>query len=121
MTTDEFISVTTKVFGDFQAVVPNPQTRYVKYYINAYGNRQRGSTGNMAYNASKIVYPDSDTAIIYVDENIAPYVPYTNEEWISPKWKGKKNPNQGWFERAVEVVAKSLAKESGGKLIKKTE
>ena len=119
MTTAEFLNVTSEVLKDFQEAVPNPKTRYVSWYINAYGNKQRGSTGNMAYNASRIKYPDSNTAVIYVDEHIAPYVPYTNEVWISPKWKGKKNPNQGWFERARDIVIESLARRCGGEVIKK--
>ena len=30
------------------------------------------------------------------------YAIYTNEPWISPKWGGKQNPNQGWIERGIE-------------------
>ena len=26
------------------------------------------------------------------------YMPFTNEPWISPRWKGAKNPNEKWFE-----------------------
>lgn len=109
MTNKKFIDAVDGAFKKFQSAVPNPKTRYVGYYINAYGNRQKGSTGNMAFNASNVRYPNATTAIIYVDENIAPYVPYTNEAWISPFWKGKKNPNEGWFERAAELVATTVA------------
>ncbi len=105
-----FMQACGTAFKEFQAYVPNPKTRGVAYYINKYGNRQKGSTGNMAFNASKIEYPYKGVCVIYVDNKIAPYVPYTNEKWISPKWKGHKNPNEGWFERATIIVTNSIAK-----------
>lgn len=40
---------------------------------------------------------------IYVDEDTAPYMPYTNEPWISPKWHGRKNPNLYWFDDGVSA------------------
>lgn len=27
----------------------------------------------------------------------APHTVYTEEEWLSPRWNGKQNPNQGWI------------------------
>lgn len=53
--------------------------------------------GNMAFNSLKYKV-EGNYVIIYIDTNIAPYVPYTNEPWISPKWNGKKNPNQDWWD-----------------------
>ena len=53
-----------------------------------------------------------------VDESIAPYVPYTNEPWISEKWNGKKNPNEGWFERATGFVATYIAGRLQGRMEK---
>ena len=47
---------------------------------------------------------------------LAPYMPFTNEPWISPRWNGKKNPNEGWWENACENVIKILANKTGGKL-----
>ena len=108
MTEEEFKATCTDAFKEFQSLVPNPKTRYVKRYINAYGNWQRGSTGNMAFNASKLEFVSADEARIYVDDKIAPYVPYTNEPWIAAKWKGHKNPNEGWFNRAAKAIAKSI-------------
>lgn len=66
-------------------------------------------TGNMRYNATKVENLGGGKWRLYVDEEIAPYVPYTNEPWISPKWNGKKNPNQGWFERATDLVARYIS------------
>lgn len=105
-----FMSGCETAFNAFKDYVPNPKTRGVGYYKNAYGNWQRKSTGNMAFNASKIEFPSPKVCKIYTDDKIAPSVPFTNEKWISPKWKGHKNPNEGWFGRVTFVVAKSLAK-----------
>lgn len=58
-------------------------------------------TGNLAHNALRIEYVTPNKCRIYIDQNIAPYMPYTNEKWISPKWNGKKNPNEGWWQGAV--------------------
>lgn len=59
-------------------------------------------TGNLAFDSIRYVFTSPTRAVVYVDTKIAPYVPYTNEPWISPRWKGKKNPNEKWFERGVE-------------------
>lgn len=84
MTKKEFfrlcISIVEEMRADF---VPNPKTRY------------KTSTGNMAFNALKYRI-DGNAFIVYVDEDIAPYVWYTLKPWLSPKWHGKRNPNQDW-------------------------
>lgn len=79
----------------------------------------RPVTGNMKYNATRIEHLGKNTSKVFVDENIAPYVPYTNEPWISPRWKGTKNPNEGWFDDFVEQYATLLAQALGGTLVKK--
>lgn len=62
-------------------------------------------TGNLRNNALKLEFSaDGKTCKIWVDESIAYYMPYTNEKWISPKWRGKQNPNQNWWQRAAERV-----------------
>lgn len=81
---------------------------------------ERITTGNLKFNAMKVMH-EADTSRVFVDENIAPYMPYTNEPWISPKWKGAKNPNENWFEKFVKIFAKQLADELGGKLHIKKE
>ena len=72
-------------------------------------------TGNMAFNALKYEIRD-DMIDISVDPNIAPYVPYTNEPWLSEKWHGKKNPNEGWWRRFADEFAKRLATNLKGEL-----
>ena len=47
---------------------------------------------------------------------LAPYMPFTNEVWLSPKWNGKRNPNQGWWNNAIEMVIVFIAKRLGGVL-----
>ena len=71
-------------------------------------------TGNLQDSAIKVVAVSENEVRIYVDEAVAPYVPYTNEPWLSPKWNGKKNPNEGWFDRAAEAVAQAIAAQLGG-------
>ena len=79
-----------------------------------YPNRQ--VTGNMKFNATKVEYLGK-TSRIFVDENIAPYVPYTNEPWVSPRWNGTQNPNENWFDDFTLAFAQQLARELGGTLI----
>lgn len=68
----------------------------------------RKVTGNLKYNGIRIEKINNGYKI-YIDENIAPYMPFTNEEWVSPKWKGAKNPNEKWFDKValsmVQVIA----------------
>ena len=65
-------------------------------------------TGNLADNGVRFRWIDEETFEIYVDESIAPYMPYTNEPWISPKWNGKKNPNEAWWQDAIELCKQHL-------------
>ena len=89
-------------------------------------------TGNLRYNAIKYKWLSDTRFEIYVDvgdttafvsgepylKGQAPYMPFTNEEWISPRWNGKKNPNQDWWNKAIELVIKFIAKRLGGLLEK---
>lgn len=74
-------------------------------------------TGNLKYNALKVM-KSPDGVLVYVDENIAPYMPFTNERWISPRWKGAKNPNEKWWEKMGEKFIVDLARELNGDLKK---
>lgn len=73
-------------------------------------------TGNLAINAITIEFPSPDVCIIYVDESIAPYMPFTTKPWISPKWNGKKNPNEGWWQAAGELIVEYVAQQVEGKV-----
>lgn len=104
MTRQEIIKACIAVVEEMRADwVPNPKTRY------------KTSTGNMAFNALK--YREEGNAfIVYIDDAIAPYFPYTEYPWISPRWNGKSNPNEGWVERFQEEFARRLAQRLGGKI-----
>ena len=72
-------------------------------------------TGNLRYNA--MTYEILKTrANIYVDEKIAPYMKYTNENWnnFRPPLYGKQNPNEGWWDRAAHDAVYVLANMLGG-------
>ena len=73
-------------------------------------------TGNMALNATHVEKVSENEVRIIVDAQIAPYIVYTNEPWTSPKWRGKENPNEKWFERATEDVAQYITAELNGTL-----
>lgn len=75
-------------------------------------------TGNLANNAIKIEFPDPNICIIYVDEVVAPYMPFTTRPWVSPKWNGKKNPNEGWWQAAGELITEFVAQKLKGELKK---
>ena len=77
-------------------------------------------TGNLSINAIKYEYIADGVCRIYVDGElpdvgVAPYMTYTNEPWLSPKWKGKKNPNENWWDKLAEEVAELIARETGSK------
>ncbi len=72
-------------------------------------------TGNLADNAIVYWY-EGDKAIIEVKTNIAPYMPYTNEPWVSPRWNGKKNPNEAWWQTRVPIVLNKVVKRYNGVL-----
>ncbi len=104
MTREQFFSICIEIVESMRAdFVPNPRTR------------GRTSTGNMAFNALQYRI-EGNAFIVYVDERIAPYVWYTIKPWLSPKWHGKKNPNQDWDKAFAQEFAYRLAQRLGGKL-----
>lgn len=75
----------------------------------------RKVTGNLKYNSIKLEYIGNGVYKLYVDETIAPYMPYTEEPWTSPKWKGAKNPNENWFGNSAEIITADMATKLKGK------
>ena len=61
------------------------------------GNLERNGIRVKIENGSMCVEIGHDTSKV-----LGEYAVYTNEPWISPKWGGKQNPNQGWIERGIE-------------------
>ena len=86
------------------------------------------NTGNLRHNAIRYEFIDKDTFKIYVDESIAPYMPFTNEIWLSEKWINKKtgikavNPNEGWWQnKAVGSVILGIMRELDVETVKKND
>lgn len=108
MSEDEVIRIVLDTIEEMRAhFVPNPQTRY------------KTSKGNMAFNSLKVhvfrMYNHTEIEI-WMDEDIAPYVVYTNEPWLSPKWNGKKNPNEGWWEKFLNTLMTKVNEKVEGEL-----
>ena len=79
-------------------------------------------TGNLQTHGVKFIW-EGDNFIIYVDESEAPYMPYTNEPWISDYWNRTdkngnvyklKNPNEAWWKDATRLVKEFISKELNG-------
>lgn len=91
--------------------------------VKAVRDRAPIHTGNLRYNAIRHESLNDDTFVIYVDyydaktkNGIAWYMPYTNEKWVSKKWHGKKNPNEGWWQDAAYLAAEAIANALGGEI-----
>ena len=76
--------------------------KWVSIFVEEFRKSSPIRTGNLRFNAIRYVFVSPTREEVYIDLDIAPYMPYTNEPWVSPKWKGKKNPNEGWFERGFD-------------------
>ena len=76
-------------------------------------------SGNLCTKALKIEFTDGGNECrIYVDEAIAPYMPFTNEPWKDARWNGKKNPNEYWWDELAEIIAVKIETILGDKLIR---
>lgn len=73
-------------------------------------------TGNLRYDAFKVERVNKKTWRVYIDEEVAPYAVYVNEKWVSPKWNGKKNPNEGFWKEVFEMIAQQIATSINGKI-----
>lgn len=74
--------------------------RFALNYLKANAPKD---TGNLAYNAIKYEMV-GNIFKVYVDEEIAPYMVYTNE-----KWNKGSNPNESWWNETVEEIIKLMA------------
>lgn len=55
---------------------------------------------------------------IYIDTGQAPYAEATTDSWISPKWNGRENPNEGWDDEASALVIRRGAQRFKTKITK---
>jgi hypothetical protein len=67
-------------------------------------------TGNLAINSIRIV-----GNAVYIGGEIADYAIYTNEPWLSSKWHGAKNPNEGWVQAAIHEAVPVIQMALNGK------
>ena len=72
-------------------------------------------TGNM-HNTIRVEAVSPTEVRVIIGGDLAPYAPYTNEPWISERWRGKKNPNEGWIDNAVETFVQKTAKQLRGNI-----
>jgi hypothetical protein len=42
--------------------------------------------------------------VIGIGGEPTPYAVYTNEKWVSEKWNGKQNPNEGWIQAGIQTA-----------------
>lgn len=66
-------------------------------------------TGEMSRNWK---YRTSDKGIEFYNDMW--YLGYTDGVWTSPRWKGRKNPHEGWVDESTLFVIEFLAKGLGG-------
>ena len=77
-------------------------------------------TGTLAFDSIRIEWNGKNEARIYVDKEIAPYMPYTNEPWVADRWNGKQNPNEAWWQNAIKQIIEQLNDEFGGTTVEHT-
>ena len=84
--------------------------------LNIFREEAPKDTGNLAYAAIRLEERGSGIYAIVADENIAPYMKYTNENWSNFAYplQGKKNPNEHWFDKTVQIAINMLATLLGG-------
>lgn len=74
-------------------------------------------TGNLRFNSFKMRREDRNTWVVYIDDEVAPYAVYVNEKWISPRWNGKENPNEGFWKKVFEFIAVRIKRLVGGQIL----
>lgn len=73
-------------------------------------------TGSLRENSFKYRRTGANSWQIYIDHSIAPYDIYVNEKWVSSKWNGKSNPNEGFWKDVVDFIVNYLADRLGGEV-----
>lgn len=98
MTAEQFNEIVTKILIDLRLITPY-------------------KTGNLCHNGVSIEYVNPDEIRVYVNLDVAFYMVYVNEPWLSPKWHGKKNPNEGWWNKFAEGKIPEIIQAHGGIMI----
>jgi len=76
-------------------------------------NKKRAST-NALRKSIKIVGTN-----VTIGGGVVDYAPYTEKKWISPRWNGKQNPNEGWAEMIALQTIRIFASRMGYKVVVK--
>lgn len=97
------------------------QAAIIQECVTLIRNKAPKDTGNLAYNAVRFEDKGNGVWEIWVDGTppdigIAPYMPYTNEPWLSERWHGRRNPNEGWWDRTAKEVMELIATRLGGRI-----
>ena len=95
MTADEF----NKAFSDFKAQTQAFMTAATPF-----------RSGRMI---SEITHNDTPTGFGMAWST--PYTVYTIEKWLSPKWRGRTNPNENWLLEAVNARLDIFVASKGGR------
>jgi hypothetical protein len=74
-------------------------SKYLQQVLKVFAPKD---TGNLSLNAIRVVQVEPNKWQIIIGGEIAPYAVYTNAEWVAERWAGKRNPNQGWVNRAID-------------------
>jgi hypothetical protein len=74
-------------------------SKYLQQVLKVFAPKD---TGNLSLNAIRVVQVEPNKWQIIIGGEIAPYAVYTNAEWIAERWAGKRNPNEGWVNRAID-------------------
>lgn len=103
-TIQEDVLLVAKQFMVFAHIrCPKPPVRYAKGLLQS------------TIRCENMSYLGMEQVACYVGNEQAYYMPYTNERWISPRWKGKKNPNEDWWDNAIYDIG-NLASQKGVKM-----
>ena len=84
----------------------NRLLRAVQKALNLIKGQAPVRTGELKNSIQLIATPKGYEIIV-----TAPHMPYTEEKWISDQWRGRANPNEGWFRIAVELAYRLIRAE----------
>ena len=73
-------------------------------------------TGNLRFNAFQLKRTGVNSWQILIKHSVAPYDIYVNGKWVSPKWHGKENPNEGFWQEVCDFIINYIHVKLGGEL-----
>lgn len=86
---------------------------FVKLSLQAYAPVD---TGNMALNSIRVEQRGPYDFVVIVGGEPAPYAPATNQPWTSPRWNGRKNPNEGWVNDCLRSISSTIKSMMEGRI-----